>query len=85
MACTDQFFTCSNNDLTPEDVLSKLIKTDTNGCPALNTKLVTRANNTCSDYITCSNQDITWKDLVLLLIGTDVNGCAAVRVIDSTT
>lgn len=85
MACEDFFYTCDTiKGMTPEDVLRKLIQTDTNGCPALNTKVVTASSSTCETNITCDNKELSWQDLVMLLIGTDDNGCPAVRVIDAT-
>lgn len=80
----DQFFDCDDKGLTPEDVLRKLIRTDANGCPAINVKVVTASESTCETYITCDNQSLTWKDLALLLVGVDENGCPALKIIDST-
>lgn len=81
MACTDQYFTCDTiKGKTPEDVLRLLVKTDANGCPALNTKVVT-GPTACTPFVTCPTQDLTWEDLIMLLIGTDANGCPAVRVL----
>lgn len=84
MACTDQYFTCDTiKGMTPEDVLRLLVKTDSNGCPALNTKLVTGASINCTPFVTCPKQDLTWQDLVMLLIAKDGNNCPAVRVIEA--
>lgn len=84
MACSDQFFTCDTiKGKSPEDVLRMLVKVDSNGCPALNTKIVIGASNACTTFVTCPTQDLTWQDLIMLLIGTDDNGCPAVRVIDA--
>lgn len=81
----DQFFDCDDQGLTPEDVLRKLIRTDANGCPAINVKVVTASESNCTTYVDCaSKQALTWKDLVMLIVGVDENGCPAVKIIDST-
>lgn len=85
MACNDQFFTCDTiKGMTPEDVLRMLVREDSNGCPALNTKVVTAASAACTPYVDCGDKKaLSWQDLVMLLIGTDGSGCPAVRVIDA--
>ena len=82
MACTDGYFTCDTiKGKTPEDVLRLLIRTDSNGCAAIATKVVTGASVECTPHVDCGDQGLTWQDLVMILIGTDGNGCAALRTI----
>lgn len=78
---------CENKDgITPEIAFRKLITTDENGCPALNTVVVTRpmpSPASCLPYIDCNNPEVDWQALFYKLITTDENGCWALRVVAS--
>lgn len=73
---------CNKQDISPEDMLRLLIRTDENGCPALAVKVQTAAGEECTPHVTCSDQGLTWQDLFFLIVTIDDNGCPMIRVIE---
>ncbi len=74
---------CDLNNITPEEVLRKLVQVDSSGCAALNTVVATPSGVTCDLFVDCTNKELDWKALVFSLITVDADGCWAVRIIES--
>lgn len=82
MPCTYYKDTCDEQSITPEDMLRKLIRTDSNGCPALAIKPGVAASIECTPHVDCDDQGLSWKDLFFLLVDIDANGCPVIRTIE---
>lgn len=81
MAC-ETYTDCDNKELSPDDMLRLLIRTDSNGCPALAIIPGLALDTTCDTNITCTNSNLSWKDLFFLIVGIDENGCPAIRTVE---
>ena len=81
MAC-ETYKECDNPGVSPEDMLRLLIRTDSNGCPALAVQIGTAASAECTPHVDCGDQGLSWRDLFFLIVGVDSEGCPVIRVIE---
>lgn len=72
---------CTNNHLTPEEMLMSMLTTDTNGNCAL--RLIPVADGD-ADYKDCDLANISALDLFRLIVDVDGNGNLGLRVIEGT-
>lgn len=77
--------TCSIKEMTPEQVLNKLVGIGSDGCEALRVIEVDPLGDICDNYVTCDNAGVVdWRSLVAGMITVDGDGCWCLKVINAT-